>query len=224
METVEYAHGRLADLYGDPTHPTVLLWHGSQSDARAAVRSLAELLAARGVFVVAPDWNSKGDDGGRADLLRSAHFARGRATNSEGFVVVGWSLGGLAAAGLTIHARDHGVRVTHTVCLAGAFMVRDPICGAHLETELAGAGDRSPFTLLHGLADDIVPPSVSRSFASSLQHNGWPAEFVTLDADHGSIAGAFYDAAADKYFAAKDSVSLGVAEDVAARIAAVAGR
>ena len=90
--------------------------------------------------------------------------------------------------------------------------------------ELAGAGDRSPFTLLHGLADDIVPPSVSRSFASSLQHNGWPAEFVTLDADHGSIAGAFYDAAADKYFAAKDSVSLGVAEDVAGRIAAVTVR
>src|SRR5581483_3944548 len=159
-----------------------------------------------------------------ADLLRSAHFARGRVAHPEGIVVVGWSLGGLAAAGLTIHARDHGVRVAHTVCLAGAFMVRDPICGAHLESELAGVGERSPFTLLHGIADDVVPAAVSRAFASSLQHNGWPAEFVPLNADHGSIAGAVYDASSDSYAAVKDAAALGIASDVAARIAAAAGR
>src|SRR5690348_1803542 len=129
METVEYARGRRVDLFGDPAQPTILLWHGAQTDARAAVRPLAEFLAERGLSVIAPDWNSHADDGGRSDLLRSAHFARGRTAKSEGLTLVGWSLGGLAAAGLTIHASDHGVRVAHTVCLAGAFMVRDPICG-----------------------------------------------------------------------------------------------
>ncbi|HKI40512.1 MAG TPA: esterase, partial [Mycobacterium sp.] len=45
METVEYAPGRLVDVFGDPLQPTVLIWHGMQTDARAAVRPLAGLLA-----------------------------------------------------------------------------------------------------------------------------------------------------------------------------------
>jgi hypothetical protein len=48
METVEYATGRLADVFGEPSQQTVLLWHGQQPDARAAVRPLAALLAGRG--------------------------------------------------------------------------------------------------------------------------------------------------------------------------------
>ena len=62
MQTVEYAAGRLADVFGDPARPTVLLWHGQQADARSSVRSLAELIASRGLGVVAPDWNSYAAD------------------------------------------------------------------------------------------------------------------------------------------------------------------
>ena len=69
METVEYAAGRLADIFGGPTQPTVLLWHGQQPDARSSVRPLAELIAAHGLGVIAPDWDSYAHDGGRADLL-----------------------------------------------------------------------------------------------------------------------------------------------------------
>ncbi|MGH9206670.1 MAG: esterase, partial [Acidimicrobiales bacterium] len=51
METVEYAPGRLVDVFGRPAQRTVLLWHGQQTDARAAVRPLAELVAGHGLGV-----------------------------------------------------------------------------------------------------------------------------------------------------------------------------
>src|SRR5271165_4092042 len=106
METVEYAAGRLADIFGNPSQQTVLLWHGQQADARSSVRPLAELLAGHGLGVVVPDWNSYADDGGRADLLGSVHFARERLDDPDGLVLVGWSMGGLAAAALTIEAQE----------------------------------------------------------------------------------------------------------------------
>ena len=224
MKTREYAPGRLVDLFGDPAQRTVLLWHGTQADARSVVRPLAELVASHGLGVVVPDWNSHADDGGRADLLRSVHFARKRAGDSEDLVVVGWSLGGVAAAGLTIHSRFFGVRLAHTLCLAGAFMAKDPISGEDLETELLEGGDRSSFTLLHGIADDVVPVKASRAFAATLERSKWPVEVVELAADHGSIGGATYDPAAGRYSAAEDPETLAVAADVAARIATAIGR
>jgi hypothetical protein len=45
-------------------------------------------------------------------------------------------------------------------------------------------------------------------------------QVVELPADHGSIAGAVYDASAGRYRAAADAETLAVAADVAARIAA----
>ena len=101
-------------------------------------------------------------------------------------------------------------------------MARDPITAAHLPSELPQKG--SPFTLLHGAADDVVPIEASRSFAATLDDNQWPVELVELAADHGSIAGAVYDPDRDRYFPAEDPEVLAVAADVAARIAAVVGR
>lgn len=216
MHTVEYSPGRSADVYGDPAQPTVLMWHGAQTDSRTAMRPLAERVHAHGLAVVLADWDSHADDRGRADLLASASHAREHAGNAP-LVVVGWSMGGLAAAGLTIHAREFGV--AHTVCLAGAFVVTDPVSGAPLPGSLDG--DQVPFTLLHGAHDDVVPAAVSRDFAETLSGAGWPVSCVVLEADHGSIAGATYDPAADRYSAATDEASLAVATDVAARIAAV---
>src|ERR1700734_4497744 len=126
METVEYAAGRLADVFGEPTQPTVLLWHGQQPDARSSVRRLAELIAGHGLGVIAPDWDSYADDGGRADLLDSVHFARKRVDHPDSLVLVGWSMGGLAAAGLTVQAQRLGVAFAHTVCLAGRSLVPAP--------------------------------------------------------------------------------------------------
>jgi dienelactone hydrolase len=224
MDTVEYAPGRLADVFGEPTRPTVLIWHGMQSDARTAVRPLAERVADHGLSVVAPDWDSHADDSGRGDLLQSVHFAQQRGSPVDSLTLVGWSMGGLAAAGLTVHASHHDVRLRHTVCLAGAFMTADPISGREPAAGLANSGGhRSPFTLLHGIADDVVPASASRRFATDLERYGWPVDLVELDADHGSIAGARYDRAADRYHAATDPGTLDIAADVAARIAAVSG-
>ncbi len=222
METVEYAPGRLVDVAGTAGQRTVLLWHGQQANARAAVRPLVELLVGHGLGVVAPDWNSHSDDGGRADLLNSVHFARERVDDPNGLVLAGWSMGGLAAAGLTIQAERAGVSFGHTVCLAGAFMVPDPIFGRVPATQLASAASRHPFTLLHGVADDVIPVAATRDFASALRQNKWPVQVFELPADHGSIAGASYDSVADRYRAADDQETLAVAADVAARIAAAA--
>jgi dienelactone hydrolase len=198
-----------------------------QTDSRGAVVLLAEAIAVHRLFVVAPDWNSHAPDAGRSDLLSSVDFARRHRTGSERLIVVGWSMGGLAAAGLTLHAEDLGDVIGHTVCLAGAFTATDPISGRHLLDGATGHGEggaSSSFTLLHGLHDDVVPFTASTTFAASLGRAGWPVEVVELDADHGSIAGARYDASADRYAPAGDERTLGVVHDVAARIAAVARR
>lgn len=219
MQTLQYAPGRAVDVFGE-AGPAVLMWHGAQTDARGAMRPLADLVAGHGLTVVVPDWNSHDDDGGRSDLLGSVEFTR-KHVGSGGLIVVGWSLGGVAAAGLAISAERLNVPVAHTVCLAGAFSAHNPMTGAHLPTKFPPKP--SPFTLLHGAADDVVPAEVSRSFAATLDDNDWPVEYVELAADHGSIAGAVYDRARDQYVAAEDPKVLAVGADVAGRIAAVAG-
>ena len=211
----------MLDLFDDEAGPVVLMWHGAQTDARSTMRPLAEMVAGYGLTVMVPDWNSHADDHGRGDLLRSAEFARQRAEGA-GMVLVGWSMGAVAAAGLTIHAEEFNARVRHTVCLAGAFMAPDPITALPLPVELPA--QPAPFTLLHGAGDDVVPAETSRSFATILNENGWPVEFMELPADHGAIAGATYDRALDRYSAADDPQVLAVAAEVAGRIAAAAGR
>jgi dienelactone hydrolase len=219
MQTVEYAAGRLADVFGEPAQPAVLLWHGQQADARASVRTLAELIAGHGMGVVAPDWNSYAADGGRADLLASVRFTRERVDDPDAVVLVGWSMGGLAAAGVTIQANQLGVAFAHTVCLAGAFMIADPIFNELPAAQLHDSAKPTPFTLLSGNADPVIPPSVADDFASALRQHNWPVQVVELPADHGSIAGATYDPVARAYHAAGDPERLAVAADVAARIA-----
>lgn len=224
METHEYAPGRWADVYGDVSQPVVLLWHGMQTDARAAVGLLAESLAEHRLGVVVPDWNSHAADGGRADLLNSVDFSRQLTGAVENLILVGWSLGGVAAAGLTVRATDFGVAPAHTVCLGGAFMAADPISGGQVHDGLTSHRVGAPFTLMHGTRDDVVPVAASRAFAAHLERVGWPVEVVEIDTDHGAIAGARYDATADRYLPADDVQTRGVAAGVADRIAAVIER
>jgi predicted esterase len=132
-------------------------------------------------------------------------------------------MGGCAAAGLTLNAARFDVSLAHTVCLAGAFMAPDPLTGRAPTDALSTDSIGTPFTLLHGLADDAVPVAASRQFAGALQRVGWPVELVELDADHGSIAGADYDPVADRYEPGTSEEALRIAGKVAARIAALIG-
>ena len=203
----------------------MLLWHGMQADARLVVRPLARSLADRGAAVIVPDWNSHAADGGRADLLGSLNFAAEQAGDPDGLVLIGWSLGGAAAASLTLAAGHFNVVLAHTVCLAGAFMVPDPIRGRVATEELSREDVGStPFTLLHGVADDAVPVQVSRAFAAGLERVGWPVDLVEFAADHGSIAGAEYDPAADRYRPAQGGRPLQLAHDIADRIVSAIAR
>lgn len=221
MRTIEYASGRMADVFGDVTQPMVLMWHGAQANARVTMGPLARRVAGHGLAVLVPDWDSHADDRGRADLLRSLEFARKSCANPDEMMLVGWSLGGVAAAGATVHADRLGVRFSRTVCLAGAFMVRDPISGEQLPSDLSGR-EGAPFILLHGVADDAVPVTASHAFATTLRKAGWPVEVAELDTDHGAIAGATYDSANDRYLPGDDPQTLDTAADVADRIATAA--
>ena len=223
MDTEEYAPGRRIDSYGSPSDPSVLLWHGMQADSRSVLRPLAETIARHRVAVAVPDWDSHAADRGRADLLRSIDFVRERCRNPHGLVLVGWSMGGLAAAGMAFHAKSVGMALSHTVCLAGAFTADDPISGGPLTEDVAAAAV-SPFTLLHGLGDDVVPVATSRAFAGILERAGRQVDLVEIDADHGSIAGARHRPEADRYVPAYDTGTLGIVGDVAARIVAVTPR
>jgi dienelactone hydrolase len=218
VDTVEYASGREADIYGDPAQRTILMWHGAQTNARVTMRPLAERLAGHGAGVVVADWDSHADDRGRSDLLRSLQFARDRSADPDSLVLVGWSLGGVAAAAATVRAAELQARFAHTVCLAGAFHVPDPIFNANLPTDLSEVRDRTPFTLLHGAADDVIPLTVSQEFATTLRRHDWPVEIAELDTDHGAIAGAVYDSGADRYAPADDARTLDVVADVAERV------
>ena len=99
----------------------------------------------------------------------------------------------------------------------------DPIFHELPATQLRQARHSTPFTLLHGVSDRVIPVSVAYDFAAALQDAGWPVQVIELPADHGSIAGAGYDPAAGRYHAATDPRSLEVAADVAAHIAAAGG-
>ena len=223
MDTVEYAPGRLADVHRGIRAGHVLLWHGRQPDMRNAVAPLAGLIAAHGPTVHAADWDSHAEDGGRSDLLRSLRFVResveSGGADPNSLVLVGWSLGGTAAAGLTLNARKLSVRVAHTVCLAGGFPAPDPISGVHLTGRLPSSKNPSGFTLLHGIADDVVPVAASRAFGQHLAQAGWPVEVVELPTGHGGIAGAELDPTGDGYQPATGEAARSVTAEVAERIA-----
>jgi fermentation-respiration switch protein FrsA (DUF1100 family) len=112
--------------------------------------------------------------------------------------------------------------VSRVITLAGAFGATNPLTGESLPTGDLPTGARIPITLLHGTSDDVVPLTASEDFAAAL--DDWPLELITFDADHGSIAGAIYDAEADRYCAADDSATLGVAGEIVDRISAILRR
>ncbi len=224
MDTVEYAPGRPADVHPGSADGHVLLWHGRGPNERGVLATLAGLVSERGPTVLVPDWSSENEDGGRADLLRSLRHAR-EIVEADGadpgsLVLVGWSLGGTAAAGLTINARRLGVAVSRTVCLAGGFVAPDPVSGNVLTGSLPTTPHTSGFTLIHGIADDVAPVAMSRAFAQALELAHWPVQLLELPTDHFGIVGTTYDASRDTCLPATDEKTLALVADVADRIVA----
>jgi hypothetical protein len=225
VETLEYAPGRPADVHEGSGAGHVLLWHGRGPNERGVLTTLAAMVADRGPTVIVPDWSSEADDGGRADLLRSMRFARdtveAAGADPDALVLVAWSLGGTSAAGLTINARRLGVGVSRTVCLAAGFVAADPISGHVLGGSIPTTINTSPFTLLHGIADDVAPVAMSRSFAQALELARWPVELIELPTDHAGIVGTTHEPAQDLYLPATDERTIAVVTEVADRIAGV---
>jgi dienelactone hydrolase len=227
METVEYAPGRRVDIHRGGSRGHVLVWHGRGPDQRPALRSLGTLVAAHGLTVVVPDWSSENHDGGRSELLASLRLTRDLmerdGADPSSLVLVGWSLGGAAAIGVTIAADRLGVRVAHVVGLGnGGYRGDEPISGGPIPAELPRGVDRPPFTLLHGVADDIAPVAGARAFLQQLEQQDWPAELVELPTDHWGIVGVTYEETTDTCSPAEDEATRRVVREVADRIASVA--
>ncbi|MGA9102336.1 alpha/beta hydrolase [Aeromicrobium sp.] len=224
METLEYAPGRLADVHAGAGDGHVLLWHGRGPNERGVLTTLGGLIARRGPTVVVPDWSSEAEDHGRADLLRSLRFTR-ETVESEGgdpdsLVLVGWSLGGVAAASVTVHARRLGIGVARTVCLAGGFIAPDPISGEVLTGGIPTTDHTSPFTLIHGIADDIASVAMSRAFAQALEQAQWPVTVHELPTDHVGIVGTVFDDTREHCLPATDKKTQAIVAEVADRIVA----
>lgn len=185
--TQEYAPGRAVDVVGEG--PTVLMWHGRGPDNRLALARLAGAVAASGRRVVVPDWDSTADDGGRADLLMSLRFARETAQDDpDELTLVGWSLGGIAAAGLTLHQRRLGIGLARTVLVAaGAFPYDNPISGSPVGPATPPVQRSTTVAFVHALRDELIPTEDVHRVHSEWSQAGWPVTLRELDADHFSI-------------------------------------
>lgn len=187
--TVEYAPGHRCDLYGAERDPSVLIWHGRRTDHRAAMAPLARSLGAGGFRSIVAGWSSFAEDRGRAGLLGSVRFARETAAHDpDDLRIVGWSLGGLAAASLAVHQRRLGIELSHVVLLAPAWADVDPISHQPLpEPRTPKVGTR--LLLVHGVDDDEVPVAGSREALDTWSAAGWPIELTELDTDHAGVLG-----------------------------------
>lgn len=182
-ESTEYAAGMSIDNYGAGL-PT-LLWHGQEPNRRRVLAPLAGAIAERGLHVFVPDWRSSRPDGGRADLLGSVRFVQ-EATGAVP-LVIGWSLGGTAAASLALNGRRLGLGDVSAVCLAGAFTAPDPLSGRPFADQRVPRRAGS-IQLVHGRQDNVVDVEDSRVFAERLRAAGWFVDLHELDVDHAGIA------------------------------------
>lgn len=217
-KTAEYASGRLLDVYGTDSPGKVLLWHGRGPNERGILAPLATAVADRGIRLFVPDWDSTAPDGGRADLLWSIRYAREHG-GDDPLVIVGWSLGGTAAARLALNARRLGLGFVPVVCLAGAFEAADPLSGNPFESITLSPKGAGHVRLVHGLEDNIVGPEGARVLAARLEVAGWHTSLLELPVDHAGIVGTEFDAAREHCTPSTAPAVLEAVEAVSAIIA-----
>jgi hypothetical protein len=111
----------------------VLAWPGlGQTDAE--VRGL---LAELTEDVIVAEWDATSDDHGRTALLASVREARDALTtggsNPDELVLVGFGLGGVAAAGLAHYAKRLGIELGRIIAVSGTWDAPDPFSGDLIE-------------------------------------------------------------------------------------------
>lgn len=110
----------------------VLVWHDRGQSPEDAAASVGELAAT----MVSAAWDPAAEDGGRASLLITVRDARGRIEADGGdpndLGLIGFGLGAVAAAGLSLHAKRLGIGLGPTLCVAPRWDEPDPISGVLL--------------------------------------------------------------------------------------------
>lgn len=232
--TVEYAPGRLLEVVGRPDRGVALLWHGMSVDHRSCLLPLARRIADDGVMALVVDWDPTSADGGRTDLMASLRHARDLAEHHDrspdDLVVAGWSLGGTAAASLAVHAERLGIGLGGAVLIApaGGVHVVDPISGSPLPRRLppppqTGAR-RCRIDVVYGTRDTVTPPDSVSGLELRLRSSGWATSLHAVEADHGGVVGAHYEARTERYLPSSDPVAVGAMLEVAAVVVAAAAR
>lgn len=228
MESLDYAPGRSADVFGRPDRGIVLLWHGRGVDHRQSMHPVAEQVAAEGVLAITADWNSEAPDGGRADLLAAWQFARARAEqhgrDADSIVVAGWSLGGTAALGLASQVESPDGRLGGIVLIAPGDgpRVTDPLTGRHLPPRFPSGTGRCAVDLVYGLDDPLSTPDLVSGLELRLRASGWTTRLHAVDADHAEIVGTRYAERLERYLPSASTRALTAARTVAEVIVSAA--
>ena len=235
MRSEPYTSGKLLDVHvpdgldvQSPDRrtdvPVVLAWHGSGPDERDALAPLAGELAARGVLVLVPDWQSDDVGPGCDQLLASVAFARTEAralgADPERIVLAGWSLGANAAVHLGLHpGAVDGWSPSAFVGLGGSY------AGSPFGPDLFAGSAAAPgrrMLLIHGSADTLVPAARSVEAAGRLVGLGWAARLRQVGTDHAGVIGTVYDRVRHRCVPTEDpirAVVRGVVADLVADVA-----
>lgn len=228
--TAEYSPGRLLEIVGRPDRGIVLLWHGMSVDHRSCLVPLARRVADDGLMVLVVDWNPTAADRGRGDLLGSLRHARELAEqhglSPDSLVVAGWSLGGTAAASLAVHAKRLGIGLGGVVLIApaGGDDVVDPISGSPLPRPLPPGAGRCRVDVVYGTDDTVTPPDSVGGLELRLRSSGWATSLHAVEADHGGVVGARYDARTERYLPSSAPAASAAMQQVADVVtAAVSG-
>ncbi|WP_314175764.1 alpha/beta hydrolase family protein [Streptomyces winkii] len=193
--TVSYGEhpSQIVDFYGaDATGPRVTVLHGGfwrEAYDRTHLSPFAAALAERGMAVELVEYRRVGGGGGWPVTAQDVGAALGLLGSAD--VLLGHSAGGqlaLWAAAQEGRAADRVVAVAPVADLARAHRLRlsagavgEFLGGeAALAERLAEADPmrllpRVPVEILHGTADDVVPPELSRRYA-----NDWGARLHLL--------------------------------------------
>jgi pimeloyl-ACP methyl ester carboxylesterase len=143
---------------------SVLYAHGLEGRPDGAK---ARAMREAGLEVVAPDGRRKG----LADRISALLHA---SAEGDGWLLVGSSYGGLAAAWLATHHPD---RFRGVVLCAPALHYAEPPVVSPSELVVPGT---LPCTVLHGVGDPVVPISASRALVARCPH----VRLLELDDDH----------------------------------------
>lgn len=173
--------GILVKPAGKGPFPAILISHGLGSNARQFGASKAREFAKMGFACIATDYAHTGGGGNRAEFGASAENIR-RATacidilrgmpdvDKERIAAYGNSMGAFLTIGI---AADKPGLLKVAAITAGGIAPTD---GFPAPAAARAEKIRTPFLILHGSADNTVPPERSASLEAILKQNKVPCE------------------------------------------------